>query len=53
MIRHHRTCGHPVHHCGCHGFMTVEDEVKMLEKAKKHLESQLATVNERIEKLKE
>ncbi len=38
--------------CGC-GFMSIEDEVAMLEKAKEHLESQLAIVNERIEKLKE
>ncbi|MFP3950809.1 MAG: DUF5320 domain-containing protein [Candidatus Bathyarchaeia archaeon] len=33
--------------------MNIEDEVKLLEKVKKHLESQLATVNERIEKLKD
>jgi hypothetical protein len=38
---------------GWHGFMTVEEEVKMLEKAKERLESQLAIVNERLEKLKE
>lgn len=43
-------------HCcapGCYGFPSVEEEVVMLEKAKDHLESQLAIVNERLEKLKE
>jgi hypothetical protein len=33
--------------------MTVEEEVSMLEKAKKHLETQLANINNRLEKLKE
>ena len=33
-------------------FMSVEEEVQMLEKAKGHLESQLKNVNERLEKLK-
>ena len=33
-------------------FMSVEEEVQMLEKAKEHLESQLKNVNERLEKLK-
>lgn len=32
--------------------MSVEEEVKMLEKVKKHLEAKLANVNERLEKLK-
>ena len=32
--------------------MSVEEEVKMLEKVKKHLEARLANVNERLEKLK-
>ena len=43
------------HHQRCHcmpTFMTAEEEVKMLEKAKETLESQLKAVNERIEKLK-
>lgn len=52
MKRHHRYCGFPMHHFGWRGFMTVEEEVEMLEKAKEHLESQLTIVNERIEKLK-
>ena len=33
-------------------FMSVEEEVQMLEKAKGHLEAQLKNVNERLEKLK-
>ena len=33
-------------------FMSVEEEVQMLEKAKVHLEGQLKNVNERLEKLK-
>ena len=33
-------------------FMSVEEEVQMLEKAKEHLEAQLKNVNERLEKLK-
>ena len=40
------------YHCG-YGVMSIEEEVQMLEKAKKHLESQLANVNERLLKLKE
>ena len=32
--------------------MSVEEEVKMLEKVKEHLEAKLANVNERLEKLK-
>jgi hypothetical protein len=53
MRKHRGYCGFPSHHFGWGGFMTVEEEVKMLEKAKEHLESQLTIVNERIEKLKE
>lgn len=43
------------HHCGCGCgvVMSVEEEVEMLEKAKEHLEAQLANVNERLLKLKE
>ena len=43
------------HHCGCGcgGVMSVEEEVEMLERAKEHLEAQLANVNERLLKLKE
>ncbi len=33
-------------------FMSVEEEIEMLEKAKEHLETQLKNVNERLEKLK-
>ena len=33
-------------------FMSVEEEIQMLEKAKEHLEIQLKNVNERLEKLK-
>jgi hypothetical protein len=45
---------HAGHGYGCHpGFMSVEDEVTMLEKAKEHLETQLGNINERLEKLKE
>jgi hypothetical protein len=33
--------------------MSIEEEVEMLEKAKEHLESQLANINARLEKLKE
>ena len=32
--------------------MSVEDTIKMLEKVKKRLETKLANVNERLEKLK-
>ena len=39
---------------GCwHGIMSVEEEVKMLEKMKERLEAHLVNVNERLEKLKE
>ena len=44
----HRGCG-----CGCHSVMSAEEEVEMLEKAKKYLETQLAIVDERLLKLKE
>jgi hypothetical protein len=33
-------------------FMSVEDEIKMLEAAKEELENQLKNVNERLAKLK-
>ena len=33
-------------------FMSVEEEIEMLDKAKEHLETQLKNVNERLEKLK-
>ena len=33
-------------------FMSVEEEIEMLEKAKEYLETQLKNVNERLEKLK-
>jgi len=33
-------------------FMSVEEEVQMLEKAKEHLEAQMANINARLEKLK-
>jgi len=33
-------------------FMSVEEEVQMLEKAKERLDAQLKNVNERLEKLK-
>jgi hypothetical protein len=33
--------------------MSVEEEVKMLEKMKERLETNLTNVNERLEKLKE
>ena len=45
---HGQGCG-----CGCHGVMSVEEEVEMLERVKEHLEAQLANVNERLLKLKE
>jgi hypothetical protein len=38
--------------CG-HGIMSIDEEVKMLEKIKERLETHLANVNERLEKLKE
>jgi hypothetical protein len=51
MRRHHF---HPKRLYGCgYGFMTIEQEIAMLEKAKKHLEVQLDNVNKRLEKLKE
>lgn len=43
---HKGFCGHR------RGFMTVDEEVEMLEKAKEHLETQLGNINERLEKLK-
>ena len=49
--RFHRVPHHQAYHC-MPTFMTVEEEVKMLEKAKEALENQLKTINERIEKLK-
>ena len=33
-------------------FMTVEEEIEMLEKAKEHLEAQLKNIDARLEKLK-
>jgi PadR family transcriptional regulator PadR len=48
----YREYGHHWRHCGPRGFMTVDEEVEMLEKAKEHLEAQLANVNARLEKLK-
>ncbi|MCW4048378.1 MAG: DUF5320 domain-containing protein [Candidatus Bathyarchaeota archaeon] len=53
MYRHMRHFGPHGRHCGYGGFMTVEEEVQMLEKAKGHLETQLTNINERLEKLKE
>jgi len=41
------------YHCRHGGIMSLEEEVEMLEKAKEHLEAQLAKVNERLLKLKE
>ena len=38
--------------CG-HRVMSVEEEIKMLEKIKERLETNLTNVNERLEKLKE
>ena len=50
---HRHIHGHVMHGCHCgYGVMSVEEEVKMLEKAKEHLEAQLANVNERLLKLK-
>ena len=51
MYRHRFWRG--AHHCGCHGVMSVEEEVQMLEEVKEHLEAQMANVNERLAKLKE
>ncbi len=34
-------------------FMSVEEEIEMLEKAKEHHEAALKNINERLEKLKE
>ena len=55
MHRHMYGHGMQGHHCGCGCgvVMSVEEEVEMLEKAKEHLEAQLANVNERLLKLKE
>ena len=47
----HRCHRHHAGFCG-HGFMTVEEEVKMLERAKEHAESMLRNINERLEKLR-
>ena len=52
MMHRHHGC-HGTYHCGCHGVMSVEEEVQMLEKVKEHLEAQMANVNERLAKLKE
>ncbi|HUV34149.1 MAG TPA: DUF5320 domain-containing protein [Candidatus Desulfaltia sp.] len=52
MMHRHHGC-HGAYHCGCHGVMSVEEEVQMLEKVKEHLEAQMANVNERLAKLKE
>ncbi len=38
--------------CGPRRAMSLEEEIKMLEKMKEHLEANLANVNERLEKLK-
>ena len=52
MRRHkHGYCGYSQRH-GFGGAMSLEEEVEMLEKAKEHLEKNLANVNERLEKLK-
>jgi prefoldin subunit 5 len=52
MRRHkHGYCGYGPRH-GFGGAMSLEEEVEMLEKAKEHLEKNLANVNERLEKLK-
>ena len=51
MRKHMHRLGMYRHHC--FGIMSVEEEVEMLEKAKEHLETQLANVNERLLKLKE
>lgn len=40
------------HHGRRRWFMSVDEEVEMLEKAKEHLEAQLKNINERLEKLK-
>ena len=55
MYRHVHGHGMHGHHCGCGcgGVMSVEEEVEMLERAKEHLEAQLANVNERLLKLRE
>jgi hypothetical protein len=49
MYREHRRHWH---HCGPRGFLSVEEEVEMLEKAKEHLQTQIANVDARLEKLK-
>ena len=48
----HRPYGRPMGFRRRRVFMSVEEEVEMLEKAKEHLEAQLKNVNERLEKLK-
>ena len=34
------------------GFMTVEEEIELLEKGKKYFETQLKNINDRLNKLK-
>ncbi|NIN53687.1 MAG: hypothetical protein GTO23_11150 [Nitrososphaeria archaeon] len=46
MHKHHHRMGFR------RAFMSVEEEIEMLEKAKEHLEAQLKNINERLEKLK-
>jgi hypothetical protein len=39
--------------CGCgHGFMSVEQEIEMLERAREHLQAQMKNVDERLARLK-
>jgi hypothetical protein len=53
MHKHMHRLGSRGHHCKHSGIMSLKEEVEMLEKVKKHLEAQLANVNERLLKLKE
>ena len=53
MYRHMHRLGSHGHHCRYSGIMSLEEEVKMLEKAKEHLEAQQANVDERLVKPKE
>ena len=39
-------------HCGPRKAMSLDEEIEMLGKMKKHLEANLANVTERLEKLK-
>lgn len=48
----HKPHGRPMGFRRRRVFMSVEEEVEMLEKAKEHLETQLKNVDERLEKLK-